>query len=220
MQNQLKAWFPMNEITERLYYTNVKGDKNNQRVIVSALTPKPNVWQISKVESTSPFGLQKLTLYQDSFNPDTDYVNLETGEMYANYYSAIVTPEDGKEEIPDIPDRPDEITVRCEIDAASADIRVGGSYKLLTASFIDSNGANVTDKYKDLITPDSWTVYIDNELVDADLYTLKEQSDPNKIRIKFLGDTSYLAKILFVKCTIPFEKSTLVGTIQLEIVSI
>lgn len=50
------------------------------------------MWQISKVENHAPKGLQKITFYQTKFNDNTDFVDFETGEMYADYYSAYSKP--------------------------------------------------------------------------------------------------------------------------------
>lgn len=85
VENQDQIWLPMNDISAKLYY--------GQRMIVSALIEKPITWQISKVENVHPFGLNKLTLQQDKFNQQTDYVNFDTGEMYANYYVSVIEPE-------------------------------------------------------------------------------------------------------------------------------
>ena len=41
-----------------------------------------------------PFGIQKLTIYTAFWNEHTDYVNLETGEMYANYFDSEIAPTD------------------------------------------------------------------------------------------------------------------------------
>ena len=57
-------------------------------------------WTISKVENANELGIQMLTLYQDFFNEHTDYVNLETGEMYADYYDSDIAPTDPTEPPP------------------------------------------------------------------------------------------------------------------------
>lgn len=42
------------------------------RIIISAPVEKPNVFQISKVETAPLFGLKRLTFAQDKFDPYTD----------------------------------------------------------------------------------------------------------------------------------------------------
>ena len=90
--NQDKIWLPMNSITEKFWYTSE--DSKNMRVVVSALTEHPTVWTVTKVENSMPFGIQKLTIYTAFWNEHTDYVNLETGEMYANYFDSEIAPTD------------------------------------------------------------------------------------------------------------------------------
>ena len=60
----------MNPITEDIYY--VEEDNKNMRIIISAPVEKPNVFQISKVETAPLFGLKRLTFAQDKFDPYTD----------------------------------------------------------------------------------------------------------------------------------------------------
>lgn len=78
VENQDQVWLPRNAISNQLFY--------DDRFVISDMIPEPIVWKISKVENIHPFGINKLTLAQDMFNKDTDYVNWETGEMYADYY--------------------------------------------------------------------------------------------------------------------------------------
>lgn len=171
MENQNKIWLPMNNISENLYY--------NQRIIISAPIPKPITWEITKVENTHPFGINKLSVAQTKFNPNTDYVNLETGEMYADYY---------KNNIP-----LDEDDTVLTINSKEKTIKVGGSSRKITSSTENP----------------SWSFLIDG--VDAtsllDIY-----SEDNNISITFLGDETYIGKILTVICN--------QTTLSLEIVSL
>lgn len=206
-ENVEKLILPINPITEYLYYTHpVSG--NNQRMIVSALTTKPIVWSLSKIENHSPIGLVKVTLAQDLFKPDTDYVNLETGEMYADFYSSTITPSDEKLEVT--------TTYYCSITCNTNTITIGGSYKTLTATCYESNGNDITEDYIDLITEQSWKCYCDGiELTNTELITWRFDSDnPNKMKIKFGSDRSYLTKILTVQCVV---NDNITGEIQLEI---
>ena len=120
---------PMNSITEKFWYTSE--DSKNMRVVVSALTEHPTVWTVTKVENSMPFGIQKLTIYTAFWNEHTDYVNLETGEMYANYFDSEIAPTD-----PSMPTPvPSSITAR--ISASTSTIKVGGSYKNLTVNLFN-----------------------------------------------------------------------------------
>ena len=192
----------MNPITEKLFYTTTNdGKKRNQRLIISALTENPICWNISKIENHNPFGLQKVTVAQDEFNRETDYVNLETGEMYADYYSSSVEPI--KEE--------DIESALCLISTSTNNIKAGGSYKLITANFVDANGNEI------IPLSVTWKCYInDIDITEQDLISIKYLDEPNKIRIKFINDKSYLGKKLKITC----ESDDVIGSLELEIISI
>ena len=197
----------MNPITEKLFYTSMNdGQRRNKRLIVSALVENPICWKISKNENHNPFGLQKITLAQDEFNRATDYVNLETGEMYADYYSSTVEPYE------DINNSSDNIT--CVINCSTNNIKAGGSYKLLTVKFIDSLDEDVTSDYSSSMI---WKCYIDNvDITDTNLVAFKHLENDNQIRIKFSNDKTYLGKILNITC----ESGDVTGSIDLEIISV
>lgn len=206
IENQCNIWLPLNSITEKMGYINYNGDRTNQRVIVSAPTDIPNTWKISKVESTRPFGIQKLTIHQDRFNPHTDYIEKDNDgnikAMWADYYSSNVEPEDDNS----IPTHSD---IYCKITSSTQSIKVGGSYRLLTAKFY-SNEIDITDNPPFL--PLKWKCMIDSEDI-SELVSWLPQSDFNKIKIKFPNDRTYLNKILTVCCT----SGEIVGEIKLEI---
>ena len=197
----------MNPITEGLFYTTTNdGQKKNKRLIVSALVENPICWKISKNENHNPFGLQKITLAQDEFNRATDYVNLETGEMYADYYSSTVEP------VNDINEHAGSSS--CVIHCSTNNIKAGGSYKLLTAYFEDSYGEDVTSDYMSSII---WKFYIGTvDITETDLIALKYQDNNNQIRVKFSNDKTYLGENLTVTC----ESEDVVGSIDLEIISV
>lgn len=206
-----KVWLPLNPITEKLGFLGEDGQ--NQRIILSALTRHPLTWKISKIENTKPIGIYKITLDQDSFNPNTDYVNYETKEMYADYYSSSLTPKE-------------DTTVlyaqnHCEITTSTNTIKCGGSYKLLTLNIFDSQQNNITDLYTDSLDIFSWEFFIDGKNITNDgIILLKQLEEKNKIRIKFTDNREYLTKILTVKCNINKNTETLIGEIPLEIIPI
>ena len=189
--NQNKLILPMNSITEKFWYTD--DDSKNMRVIVSALMENPTVWKITKCESASPLGLQKLTLYTNFFNEHTDYVNLETGEMYANYFDSEITPTDPS--TPTTP--PSSITAR--ISASTSTIKVGGSYKNLTVNLFNDSNEDITTEYADAAF--TWTCSIDDEDW-TDKVTWRAGTEYNQKKVKFPNNDSVLGKILSVKCEI------------------
>ena len=189
--NQNKLILPMNSITEKFWYTD--DDSKNMRVIVSALMENPTVWKITKCESASPLGLQKLTLYTNFFNEHTDYVNFETGEMYANYFDSEIAPTDPS--TPTTP--PSSITTR--ISASTSTIKVGGSYKNLTVNLFNDSNEDITTEYADATF--TWTCSIDNEDW-TDKVSWRAGTEYNQKKVKFTSDSSTIGKILSVKCTI------------------
>ena len=203
-ENQDKCWLPLNPISERIWYTD--GD-NNMRVIVSAPTLHPTVWKISKVENTQPLGLQRITLYQNYFDQDKDYIEKDSSGtiigMWADWFQGELSPQESQEDTLFKP--------LCNISASSSVLKVGGSYKLLTVSISDQSGNDITDKYSS--TSFSWTASIDDNDV-TDVFTWLPQKEFNKIKIKATSDRKYLNKILAITCAVS-EK--VVGTIQLNL---
>lgn len=189
--NQNKLILPMNSITEKFWYTD--DDSKNMRVIVSALMENPTVWKITKCESASPLGLQKLTLYTNFFNEHTDYVNLETGEMYANYFDSEITPID-----PSTPTTPPS-SITAKISASTSTIKVGGSYKNLTVNLFNDSNEDITTEYTDVTF--TWTCSVDDEDW-TDKVTWRVGTEYNQKKVKFPNDSSVIGKILSVKCKI------------------
>lgn len=205
-----KIWIPINPITENLSY--VDNDRKNKRIVLSALIKKPNVWQVSKVENTKPLGIIKITLDQDSWDEHTDYVNLETGEMYADYYDSEIAPTDPTEPTPT------PSTNYGTITASTSTIKIGGSYKTLTMTIYDESGTDITDSYSDVEF--KWSCSIDGvDLTDnTDIITWLDGTAFNKKKIKFSNDRSYLEKILEVKCVITKDTETIETSMQFELI--
>lgn len=191
MENQDRCWLPLNSITEKIWYTN---DTNkNLRVLVGALCEHPIAWIVSKVENVDPRGIQQITFYQSEFNPHTDYINFETGEMYANYYilenqdftpATSTTNQSGK------------------LLSSTSTIKIGGSYKTLSVYITDENGIDITNNYTD--SEFKWIFTIDGSDI-SNLITLVDTNVFSKKKIKFLGNRDYLQKTLMIECTIDDE---------------
>lgn len=206
--NQTKLWFSMNSITEKFWYSD-DNDKN-MRLIVSAPIKEPVTWRITKCENAQPLGIQKLTLYQDRFNEHTDYVNLETGEMYANYFDSEIAPTD-----PSTPITPPS-SIIARISASTSTIKVGGSYKSLTVNLYNDSNEDITTEYSDATF--TWSCSIDNEDW-TDKVTWRDGTEFNQKKLKFPSDASTIGKILTVKCTIGKDDATIESeAISLELV--
>ena len=216
IENQFKAILPMNPITEKVFYVN--DDNQNQRLIISAMTENPRVWKVSKCEDMlmGDFGLMRLTFVQEAFNNAIDFVDYDAKNpdgtkdvyaMYANYYESSLVPENNT--------TPETMSETCVLSASTNTIKTGGSYKTIAAKFYDEHGLDITEKYLTGLSMDNWSFYIDGDNV-KDLITVLEQAEHNKIKIRFVNDTSYLTKILVVQCTI----NDVIGQLSLEIINL
>lgn len=208
-ENQDKVWLPLNPITEKIWYTNESS--KNMRVLVSSFTDNAIAWQISKVENAQPLGVQKLTLYQDFFDQHRDYIEKdENGNiigMWASYFDSEITPTDPS--TPTTP--PSSITAR--ISASTSTIKVGGSYKNLTANLFNDSNEDITTEYADATF--TWTCNIDDEDW-TDKVTWRDGTEFNQKKLRFPNDTFTIGKILSVKCEIIKDNLT----IESEILSL
>lgn len=191
--NQDKIWLPLNKFTEKFWYND---DVNKtMRLVKSAPMERPIVWSVTKIENTKPLGIQKLTIYQNFWNEHTDYIEHdEDGNiigMYADYFDSKILPEETSHLTEDTPYK------STKIEASSSNIKIGGSYKILTAKLYSENNEDVSDSYKD--STYTWTCSID-EIDFSNKVTWLSTPDFNKIKIKFPNDKSVLGKILKIKC--------------------
>lgn len=200
--NQTKLWLPLNSITEKIWYND---DRNKtMRLIVSAPTENPIVWSVTKCENFKPVGIQKITLYQDFFDKDKDYLERDKDgnivAMYADYYDSNIEPVDPAEPIVT------PSSIYGKISASTSTIKVGGSYKTLTLKLYNSNGEEVTNNYSSYLPDDfKWTCSItegDKTTVLSDVVTWLNGKESNQRKIKFPDDRNYLGKILNVKCVV------------------
>ena len=208
--NQDKIWLPMNSITEKFWYTSE--DSKNMRVVVSALTEHPTVWTVTKVENSMPFGIQKLTIYTAFWNEHTDYVNLETGEMYANYFDSEIVPTD-----PSTKPTPSPVTnILATITSSASTIKVGGSYRTLNIKLSNDSGEDITDTFGDSKSNFDWHFEIDNEEYKR---IIRNDLSFCQMKIKFPDDYDYVGKILTIYCTITNETLGYIHSekLQLEI---
>lgn len=188
--NQDKIWLPMNSITEKFWYT--FEDSKNMRLVVSALTEHPTVWTVTKCENTMPLGIQKLTIYTAFWNDHTDYVNLETGEMYADYFDSEIAPTD-----PFTPTPSPETKVSAIITSSASSIKVGGSYKTITINFYNDSNEDITSDFEN--AQFEWHFNIEGtEYSDI----IRNDITFNKMKIKLPDNMDLIGSILTITCTI------------------
>ena len=206
--NQNKIWLPLNKYTEKFWYND---DMNKtMRLIVSAPTEYPIVWSVTKIENTKPIGLQKLTIYQNFWNEHTDFIERDSDGniigMYANYFDSEILPEDTTHLIEDIPFK------STKIEASSSFIKIGGSYKLLTAKLFSENNEDISDSYKEASF--KWSCFV--EEIDLSDKVIWLPQPENKMKIKFPNDKTFMGKILKIRCDVLQENSETPITILAE----
>ena len=100
------------------------------------------------------------------------------------------------------------------IESSSNTIKVGGSYKTLTAKVTDANGNDVTSDYSNATF--DWTCSIDGNDYTNNC-TWRAGTEFNQKKIKMSTDMSYAGKYMIVKVVIGDSTSGITGTTTLEI---
>ena len=203
VEDQQKFAVPMTRETETLFY--------NIRMIIDAkVESEPRAWLISKVNRISPNGICRVTLTQDNFDQHNDYVEKdEDGNivgMWANYFNSNVEPT------PVIQDDDTALfsSVTSKITCSGRpQIKIGGSAKTFTVRYYDYNDEEISDH-----VTGSWEFFIDGESLPNNLMNLSYED--NKVKVKFLGDDSYIGKILTIKNT----SEDAVSELQIEIIAL
>ena len=200
--DQNSIWLPSNVLTDDICH--------DKRFIVSAPIKEPLVWIVTKVDRVNINGITKLTMVQDKFDQFKDYVNLETYEMYANYYDNKILPIDATDEV--ITEN-SSCVIKCS--GTSPKLKVEGGYKTLTAIVYDSNSNEVTSGYQIF----NWSFKIDETDINDKIHILSQTSD-NCIKVKFIGDETYIGKIIKVTCTCEDGTTTnmIEGSIEIEVI--
>ena len=189
LDEQGKFWLPWNKITSEV--------KHDMRFFISMLQEEPYVYKASKIKNTSPKGIITVTIEQDRFDSNKDYVNLDTGEMYADYYASDIIPE---ENIPE-----EQNTDILSIEAKSYNVRIGGS-RIVYAKFTDCNGNDVTNNYDALSL--QWKFTLQDESLDSINLITKDDEYHNKdgnqynCKFKFNGDENYIGKKIIATVTL------------------
>lgn len=162
------------------------------------------------MEGLHPFGLQKLVLYQDKFNVNTDFVEKdENGNiigMWADYFQSPIEPKETQSE-----NRPDSDYGIITCSGHTQKLKIGGGYKTLTCSFFTPSGKPAAH------TAAEWHFSIDG--LSADDSIIQSQTDtPNSVRIKCPNDQNYIGKILTV--SVQDDSGTCSCELQLELISL
>lgn len=186
------------------------------RMVVSAKTSHPIVWKLTKIENSTPLGIQTLTFYQNYWDSHRDYIEKDKNGniigMWADYYDSSIEPTD-----PDTPSTtPSYITAK--ISASTSSIKVGGSFRTLTTNLFNESNEDITSEYENSLF--TWTCSIDGEDW-TDIVTWRSGTKFNQTKLSFPLDKTQLGKILSVKCVITKDEGDPIESdpLQLEISS-
>lgn len=171
VDGSLAMFVPTNSDTVTIGY--------NQRFLISDKRRQPPLaWQVSKLEDTQPIGLTKIRFAQNTYDPSHDNAEL----MLADYYTNAASPEDSN---PDL-----EIASMATItyNGANPTVKVGGSYKLFTASFSDEN-----------VEVDKWFISDENGDISADTSNYTIEYLGNQMKLKVAQNYNLIGKVLIIK---------------------
>lgn len=153
------------------------------------------------------------TLKEDVFDQAHDFIEYDNdgnvvgmwADMYQDYNFKSIDVSD-REVLPLEP-----IGDYAEITYSGTEplLKVNGSHKTITINYYNSNELLKNQ------TPGDWTYTIDGEDV-SDVIDVEFTTEPNVIRIKFIGSEEYIDKILKIKNI----RNNIVAELQLQIVAL
>lgn len=109
---------------------------------------------------------------------------------WADYFKSNITPTPIEPD--DEPVAPVTSKITC---SGKPQFKIGGSPKTFTVAYYDDESQEITDR-----VVGSWAFFIGDELVPTNLMDISQvDNNPNKIKVKFLGNDSYIGKVITVK---------------------
>lgn len=145
--------------------TDTQTIRPGQRFLISDEGRMPPLcYGVSTITDTMPIGITKFVIAQGTFDSEHDNTEL----MLANYYDSNVEPEQSDPETEILG------TATITYNGIKPTVKVGGSYKVFTASFSDEN-----------VTVDKWFVSDENGDISADTsnYTIEYLDKQMKLKV-------------------------------------
>ena len=169
--------------------------KHGQRLLISDEGRMPPLcYSIGDIIDTRPIGLTKFVLSQGTYDSVHDNAEL----MLANYYDSNVEPEVSDPEIEILS------TAVITYNGTQPTVKVGGSYKVFTASFSDEN-----------VTVDKWLVSDENGDISTDTSNYTIEYLDKQMKLKVAPNYALISKVLIVQ-VIGTDKST--AEVRVEVV--
>lgn len=195
--DQGKFFLPWNPISSTL--------RHDTRIIISMLQKDPWAYIITKVNDTATKGMVEVTVKQDKFEPEHDYVQLDPtapdyGDMYADLFDDTTIAIE-KDEVKGVDLHGYQLSIQSKNNLVKLN-----SVKILEAKILDGNNTDITSECKDIEC--KWDIKIEGDKTGISTVPLLSFDDDYmnnnkfKCKFKFLGDESYLTKNLTVKCTV------------------
>lgn len=189
VEDQQKFAVPLNRDTEKIYY-------NLRMIIDTGVLTEPRTWEVSKVNRVGAKGILMVTLAQDQFNHNTDFIDSdEFGNvigMWADYFKDNTVPENALFNESNKPT----ITISY---SGNPSLRIGSGYKKLTVNFTMNNEPS------DFMVG-QWQYFVGDEDVSDKISYSAIELNENEVKIKFAcKDYSYGGKILTVKYVVNAE---------------
>lgn len=204
-----KFILPLTRDTEHLYY-------NVRLILDNKVLTEPRAWRISKINRISQGGITKVTLAQDRFDQNKDYIEFdEDGEiigMWADYYS------DGQVEPQNPQGYNGNLHSVVSYSGTKPEIKIQGSYKKLSVKFYE-------EEQETTLYDGSWSYAIRNGEIIIPIQDVTGilQVEPvmaGQIKIKFIGDDSYIGKVLIVTYSAEVDGTDIVSQTELNITTL
>lgn len=181
------------EVDENAYTTVVNGNgvmwmatnadtqtiRPGQRLLISDEGRMPPLcYNVATITDAMPVGVTKFVISQGTFDQTHDNAEL----MLADYYISNVEPEESDVETEILG------TATITYNGTQPTVKVGGSYKVFTASFSDEN-----------VTVDKWLVSDENGDISADTNNYTIEYLDKQMKLKVALNYELIGKVLIVQ---------------------
>lgn len=157
---------------------------HGQRFLISDVGRMPPLcYEVASISDTRPIGLTKFVMSQSTYDSLHDNAEL----MLANYYQGSIEPEESKAEA-ETPDVATSGIATLTYNGTKPTVKVGGSYKVFTASFSDEN-----------VAVDKWIIRDENGDITADISNYTIEYDGNQMKLKVAPNYELIKKVLTIQ---------------------
>lgn len=175
--------------------TDTQTIRSGQRLLISDEGRMPPLcYQVSTITDTMPIGITKFVISQGTFDQTHDNAEL----MLADYYVNNVEPEEND------PETTIMSTATITYNGTQPTVKVGGSFKIFTASFSDEN-----------VEVKKWFISDENGDISSDISNYTIEYLGKQMKLKVALNYELIGKVLIVQ-VIGTDKST--AEVRVEVV--